>query len=198
MSGNSFVLIIVIFPSGCHPVIPLLLSTHHFPLLSSRCSYLFVTLSSRHPSRAIWTRRLGCLGRMCSLPPLLTYLMYSICNPPSLKPFALFPHDTLHQQPWRAALVAAVGTLMVSGLLPPRGTHNPSLLCPGLCEGLHPASLLFRRCGFLCIFLSEYQFKLLFFSFSFRFDLCGHPFLLIRPRRPPRNSLDWMSLECFS
>ena len=42
-----------------------------------------VTLSSRHPSRATLTRRLGCLGGMCLLLspfPLPSYPMSSICK----------------------------------------------------------------------------------------------------------------------
>ena len=49
-------------------------------------------------------------------PPFLSYPTSSICNRSGikLKPFSLFPHDILHEQPWRAALVASVG-------LPARG-----------------------------------------------------------------------------
>jgi hypothetical protein len=32
----------------------------------------------------------------------------------SIKPFSLFPHDTLHKQPWGATLVASMGALVVS------------------------------------------------------------------------------------
>ena len=134
-------------------------------------------------------RRLGCLGRMCSLPPLLTYPLSSICNPSSLKPFALFPHDTLHQQPWRVALVAWVGTLVVYGFLLPGGTRGPSDLCPGHCKGLSRFRFGARGSVHLQVSVNFY--------FFCRYDLCGHPFLLIRPRRP-RNSLGWMSLECSS
>jgi hypothetical protein len=40
--------------------------------------------------------------------------MSSIRNPSTFKPFLLFLHNTLHKQPWRAALVASVGALVVS------------------------------------------------------------------------------------
>ena len=90
---------------------------HHLPSPSTSGPLPFVTPSSRYPSRATLTRCLGCLGGICSLPPLSSYPMSSICNSSSIKPFSLFPHDTLHKQPWRAALVASVGALVVSSCL---------------------------------------------------------------------------------
>jgi hypothetical protein len=101
---------------------------------------------------------------MCSLPPLSDLPDVLIIN---LQPFKFQAVLTLSarypSQALACCLVAWVGTLVISGFLPPGGTRDPSLLCPGFCEGLRPALLLFWRCGFLCIFLTEYQFKLFFF-----------------------------------
>ena len=121
-----------------------LLPTHHFPLLSSHCSYLFVTLSSWHPSRATWTRRLGCLGRMCSLPPLPTYprcpqsttfqassRSHFSCTTPFTSNPGVLPWSPRWGRSWflvRSRLVALMICL-------------PSVL--DFAKGLHPASLLF-------------------------------------------------------
>ena len=122
----------------------------------------FVALSSRYPSQATWTRRLGCLGRMCSLPPsfLLTRCHQSATfQSSSFKPFSLFPHDTLHKQPWRAALVTSVG--------PTRGFSSRLVALVNRLSSVLDfrkawlASFFCRR-GALCIFLGEYQFYFIF------------------------------------
>ena len=71
-------------------------------------------------------------------PPFLSYPMSSISNRSGikLKPFSLFPHDILHEQPWRAALVALVGLPARGFFFPPSGTSDSSVLRPGLQEGL--------------------------------------------------------------
>ena len=81
-------LITVSSPFGCHHLLtyctisPCQLTT--FPFFTLYRSS--VTLSSQHPSQATWTCHLGCLGRMCSLPPLPSYPVSSICNFSSFKP----------------------------------------------------------------------------------------------------------------
>ena len=81
-------LITVSSPFGCHhlptycTISPCQLTT--FPFFTLFRSS--VTLSSQHPSQATWTCHLGCLGRMCSLPPLPSYPVSSICNFSSFKP----------------------------------------------------------------------------------------------------------------
>ena len=55
-----------------------------------------ITLSSRHPSRATLTCRLGCLGGSVRCPSLLPGVL-------DLQVLSNFPHDTLHERHWRAA-----------------------------------------------------------------------------------------------
>src|SRR6266702_3720033 len=55
-----------------------------------------ITLSSRHSSRATLTCRLGCLGGSVRCPSLLSSVL-------DLQVLSNFPHDTLHEQHWRAA-----------------------------------------------------------------------------------------------
>ena len=85
--------------SGCH------LSFYLFPSPVVTLFGSSVTLSSRHPSRATWTRRLCCLGRMCSLPPLPSYPVSSICNFSSFKPSLSARH------PSQATLACRLGCL---------------------------------------------------------------------------------------
>ena len=96
-------------------------------------------------------------------PPLLSYPMSSIYNRSSikLKPFSLFPHDTFTSNPGVPPWLLQWGRSWI--LFPPGGTSDPSVLRPGLQEGL--ARVFFRRHGFLCIFLDEYQFLFLFLVF---------------------------------
>jgi hypothetical protein len=165
------------------PPPPFHATSPHFPSYYAAVFTLFgsfVILSSRHPPRAIWTRRLSCLGRCVRCPPSLTRCpqsatlqlsshSYSFCTTPFTNNLGVPP------------LLPRWGA---RGFLPPGGTRDPSVLCP----------LLFSwRRGFHCIFLGEHRFL---FNF-FRHDLCGHPFHHIRPHRPC-NCLGWSSLECFS
>jgi len=154
---------------------------------SSRCSDLLSPFPHgtlhEQPGRAVWAASVGCVR----CPPLPSYPTSSICNPSSFKPFALFPHDTLHKQPWRAALVTLVGALVVSSRL--------VLLVIRLSWTLRRPALLLFSAPWVSLYLSRWA-SIFFLSF-FRYDLCGHPFVHIRPRRP-RNCLGWRSLECFS
>src|ERR1700677_1333466 len=103
--------------------------THHFPSYCVTVFTLFgsfVTLSSRHPSRATWTRRLGCLGRMCSLPP--PSFLPDVLN---LQPFKLQAVCTLSaRHPSQATLACCLGHIGggARGFLPPGVTRDPSVL----------------------------------------------------------------------
>jgi hypothetical protein len=137
----------MVIPFSISPLL-ILLTTHHFPSqLTVHCLHtvgMFCHLSSQHPSRATWMRHLGCLGRMCLLPPLSDLPDVLIIN---LQPFKFqavltFSARYPSQATLACCLVTWVGTLMDSGFLLPGGTRDPSLLCPGFCEGLHIASVL--------------------------------------------------------
>ena len=70
----------------------------------------FVTLSSRYPSRTARTHRLGCLGRMCSLPlPFPLTPMSLICNRSRIKLQAVLTLSARH--PAQATLVCRLGCL---------------------------------------------------------------------------------------
>jgi hypothetical protein len=117
------------FPSMCHCLHAIRIFCH-----------LFLTA----PLQAAWTHCLGCLGRMCLLPPLSDLPDVLIIN---LQPFKFqavltFSARYPSQATLACCLVTWVGTLMDSGFLLPGGTRDPSLLCPGFCEGLHIASVL--------------------------------------------------------
>jgi hypothetical protein len=59
----------------------------------------------------------GLLAGTCLLPPP-TLLLHGVLNFQALQALPVFSHfflyDTLHKQPWRAALVASVGVLVTS------------------------------------------------------------------------------------
>ena len=102
--------------------------------------------------------------------------MSSICNRSGikLKPFSLFPHDILHEQPWRAALVASVG-------LPARGfsSHLVALVTRLFSVlDFRKAWLAFfffsRRRGVLRIFPGEYHLLFLFFDMIYAVTLSPH------------------------
>ena len=126
--------------------------THHFPSFTLFGSS--VTLSSRHPSRATWTCRLGCLGRMCSLPPLPSYPMSSICNPSSIKHQAVLTLSARH--PSQATLACRLGCLGgVALVIRLSSVLDFTKAC---------LASFFRRRGFLCICLGEHHFSFIFRS----------------------------------
>ena len=99
------------------------------------------TSSTLHPSWAFLTRHLGCLGGMCSLPPLPLARCPQISRSSrSSHLFSFFLHDTLHEQPWRTALVALVGALVAS----PAWWHSWFVLA-SVADLRRPGSLLFWR-----------------------------------------------------
>lgn len=155
-------------------------------LLSSCCFLSPIPHGTFHKQLgcAVWAALVGCV---CS-PPLLTYSMSSICNSSSFKLFISFCTTPFTSNP----VVTSVGD-----------THG--FWFPPACWHLGFISLswtLWRPASCITSFLalwhslhlSEYQ---CMFLFSFSFDPCDGPFLHIRSCCP-RNSLGWMSLECFS
>ena len=119
--------------------LPFLLATSPLSLLCATIFTLFgcfqvVTLSSRHPSRAAWTRRLGCLGRMCSLTPPPPSLLPDV---PNLQPFkhqASSISRYFRTTPSRATLARRLGCLGggARGFSSRLVAREPSVLCPGL------------------------------------------------------------------
>ena len=99
-------------PLGCRPSFmdstklstlsyPFSLPAHHtFPFYCATVFMLFrsfATLSLTYPSRATWTRRLSCLGRMCSLPlpfPLIQCPRSATVQESSFKLFSLLRHPS--------------------------------------------------------------------------------------------------------
>ncbi len=67
----------------------------------------------------------GCLSGMCLLPPLaLVWCPQSSSTPSTSCLFPFFPHNTLHEQHWRAAWLPLVGVLVASP--PPGGAYDSS------------------------------------------------------------------------
>jgi hypothetical protein len=113
-------------PPCSHTLLPLcyrLTSSTSSGHLSSRCSDLLL------PSPHNFTNNLdassGCsVGRVRSPPSLL----HGVLKFQALPIFAhYFPHDTLHEQPWRAAWLPRWGCSFLP--LPPGGTCDSSDLC---------------------------------------------------------------------
>ena len=138
------------FPVSCH--LPhtchnSCLPVHRFPLPSRHAVQIFChPFSSRHPSRATWTRSLDCLGRVCSLPPPFPFTwrprsgIFGVSSHPysfRTTPFSRYPGVP----PWLPGW-------------------------PSWTSRRHVVS--FSALGDLCIFQVSINF------FLFRYDLCGH------------------------